>query len=116
MSNFTRKIERANMLDHMAEQLKNAEATEARAVFIAACYEAVYGALQVEFLKAVQDLIKNEQPKTKGDFFNMVYGAAVTVHADMEYERAAAMVDARAEAAQEVVTPENTSSTESPAE
>ncbi len=88
MSNFTRKLDRANMLDRMADQLRAAEATEARAVFMAAIYEAVFGALELEFVKAVQEAIKNEQPKTKGDFFNMVYNAASTLHMEREVARA----------------------------
>jgi hypothetical protein len=85
MPNFTRSLQRANMLDAMNDKLKAAELAESRAVFYVAMYEAVNEALSEDFVNEVRDLIKDTQPKTKGEFYQIVYSAAKTVIVEREF-------------------------------
>lgn len=104
MGNFSKSLQKANLLDQMQQRLNHAELAEARSVFMVACYEAMYGELPKDFLTQVQEAIKDDRTATtKGAFYQLVYRSAQMV--DQENAIAEAEAAARQDEAPPV-TPE----------
>jgi hypothetical protein len=79
VGNFSKNLQKANLLDQMQQRLNHAELAEARSVFMVACYEAMMGELPPAFLQQVQEYIKDEKATTKGAFYQAVFRAAQVV-------------------------------------
>lgn len=90
MGNFSKNLQKSNLLDQMQRQLNIAELAEARSVFMVATYESMYGELPQPFLERVQAEVSKTNPKTKGDFYRSVFAAAQLVDQEMQIEEAEA--------------------------
>lgn len=95
MSDFSRRLKKAGIIDRLEDKLEQADRVQMNMMVLLGAYEASYGALEPEFIGAVQELMRGRSFEGPSAFYEAAVAAAKTAIAEREYAAATADLDSR---------------------